>query len=186
AGAGATLGKLGGMERAMKGGVGSAALRLPDGLVIAALVVLNPLGDVVDPATGKVVAGVRATDGSGFADARLLMRRGSPGVSRGDNSTIGVIATNAKLTKAQASYLAQLADDGYARAIWPIHTRVDGDVVFAIATGSHAGHADMLTLGALAADVMSNAVLRAASQATGLPGLPSVRDLASARGSVKP
>jgi len=186
AGAGATLGKLGGMERAMKGGVGSAALRLPDGLVIAALVVLNPLGDVVDPATGKIVAGVRATDGSGFADARLLMRRGSPRVSRGDNSTIGVIATNAKLTKAQASYLAQLADDGYARAIWPIHTRVDGDVVFAIATGSHAGHADMLTLGALAADVMSNAVLRAASQATGLPGLPSVRDLASARGSVKP
>jgi L-aminopeptidase/D-esterase-like protein len=177
AGAGATLGKLGGMERAMKSGVGSAAIAMPDGLIIAALVVVNPLGDVVDPATGKIVAGVRAPGGTGFADARLIMRSGAPRVNRGDNSTIGVIATNARLTKAQASYLAQMTDDGYARAIWPIHTIVDGDTVFAIATGSKAGDPDMVTIGALAADVMATAVIRAATEATGLPNLPAVRDI---------
>lgn len=185
AGAGATLGKLNGREHAMKSGVGSAALRLPDGVIIAALVVANPLGDVIDPATGRVVAGVR-TAANGFADARILMRRGAPSVSRGDNSTIGVIATNAKLTKAQASLLAQLADDGYARAIWPIHTPVDGDTVFAIATGQHPGDPDMLTLGALAADVMATAVLRAATEATGLPDLPAVRNLGAGPPRMKP
>ena len=177
AGAGATAGKLAGMERAMKSGVGSAAIRMPDGLIVSALVVVNPLGDVIDPATGRVVSGVRTADGRGFADARLLIRSGTSRANRGDNSTIGVVATNARLTKAQASYLAQLADDGYARAIWPIHTIVDGDTVFAVATGSRPGDADLLILGALAADVMATAVIRAATQATGLPNLPAVRDL---------
>jgi L-aminopeptidase/D-esterase-like protein len=178
AGAGATLGKLGGIDRAMKSGVGSAAIRMPDGLIVAALVVVNPLGDVIDPATGKVVAGVRAPGGNGFADARVMIRSGAPrATGGGDNSTIGVVATNARLTKAQASYLAQLTDDGYARAIWPIHTMVDGDAVFAIATGGKPGDPDLVTLGALAADVMSTAVVRAATQATGLPNLPAVRDL---------
>src|SRR4029077_20179437 len=93
AGAGATLGKLAGIERAMKSGVGSAAIRMPDGLIVAALVVVNPLGDVIDPATGKVVAGVRAAGGTGFADARLMMRTGVPRASGGGNSTIGVVAT---------------------------------------------------------------------------------------------
>ena len=106
-----------------------------------------------------------------------MMRSGAPRVNRGDNSTIGVIATNATLTKAQASYLAQMTDDGYARAIWPIHTMVDGDAVFAIATGGKPGAPDMMTIGALAADVMATAVVRAATQATGLPSLPAVRDL---------
>ena len=177
AGAGATLGKLAGMERAMKSGVGSAVIRMPDGLIIAALVVVNPLGDVIDPATGKIVAGVRALGGNGFADARVIIRSNAPRVNRGDNSTIGVIATNAKLTKAQASYLAQMTDDGYARAIWPIHTMVDGDTVFAIATGGKAGDPDMITLGALAADVMATAIIRAATQATGVAGIPAARDL---------
>jgi L-aminopeptidase/D-esterase-like protein len=177
AGAGATLGKLSGMERAMKSGVGSAAIVRPDGLIIAALVVVNPLGDVVDPATGKIVAGVRGSGRGAFADARVIMRSGAPRVNRGDNSTIGVIATNARLTKAQASYLAQMTDDGYARAIWPIHTMVDGDTVFSIATGTKTGEPDMVTLGALAADVMATAVIRAATEATGLPNLPAVRDL---------
>ncbi len=181
AGAGATLGKLSGMEHAMKGGVGTAAVRMANGLIVAALVILNPLGDVIDPDTGRIVAGVRADGGRGFADARALLRSAAARpAAGGDNSTIGVIATNARLTKSQASYLAQLADDGYVRAIWPIHTRVDGDAVFAVATGSHAGNADMLTLGALAADVMSTAVVRAATQATSLPGFPAVRDLAAA------
>ena len=177
AGAGATLGKLQGLERAMKGGVGSAAIQMPDGLIVAALVVVNPLGDVIDPATGKVVAGVRTPDGKSFADARVIMRSGAPRANRGDNSTIGVVATNARLTKAQASYLAELADDGYARAIWPIHTIVDGDTVFAISTGSQESEPDLIRLGALAADVMTAAVIRAATQATGLPNLPAVRDL---------
>jgi L-aminopeptidase/D-esterase-like protein len=177
AGAGATLGKMAGMARAMKSGVGSAAITMPDGLIVAALVVANPLGDVIDPATGKVVAGVRNASGSGFADARIMIRSGVRRGVAGDNSTIGVIATNAKLTKAQASYLAQMTDDGYARAIWPIHTMVDGDAVFAIATGSKPGDPDMIAIGSLAADVMATAVLRAATQATGLPNLPAVRDL---------
>jgi L-aminopeptidase/D-esterase-like protein len=178
AGAGATIGKIAGMARAMKGGVGSAAITTRDGLIVAALVVVNPFGDVIDPATGKVVAGARAQGGSGFADARTIIRSGGPRTTLGgDNSTIGVVATNAKLTKAQASYLAQLADDGYARTIWPIHTIVDGDVVFAIATGGKRGDVDMIALGALAGDVMATAVLRAATQATGLPNLPAVRDL---------
>src|SRR6185436_2850368 len=100
--------------------------------------------------------------GSGFADARALVRSGTPHAIRsGGNSTIGVIATNARLSKAQASYLAQLTDDGYARAIWPIHTIVDGDTVFAIATGTKPGDPDLVSLGALAADVMATAVVRA-------------------------
>jgi L-aminopeptidase/D-esterase-like protein len=177
AGAGATAGKLAGMERAMKSGVGSAAITMPDGLIVSALVVVNPLGDVIDPATGRIVAGARGADGRGFADARLLIRGGTSRTNRGDNSTVGVVATNARLTKAQASYIAQLADDGYARAIWPIHTIVDGDTVFAIATGSRPGDPDLVMLGALAADVMATAVIRAATQATGLPNLPAVRDL---------
>jgi L-aminopeptidase/D-esterase-like protein len=150
---------------------------MPDGLIVAALVIANPLGDVIDPATGAIVAGVRNANGRGFADARKIVRAGTPRGRLGDNSTIGVIATNAKLTKAQASYLAQLTDDGYARAIWPIHTMVDGDTVFAIATGSKPGDPDMIAIGALAADVMATAVIRAATQATGLPSLPAVRDL---------
>jgi L-aminopeptidase/D-esterase-like protein len=176
AGAGATLGKIAGMARAMKGGVGSAAIRMPDGLIVAALVIANPMGDVIDPATGKVVAGVRNATGNGFADARVIMRAGTPRSQLGDNSTIGVVATNATLTKAQASYLAQMTDDGYARAIWPIHTMVDGDTVFAIATAGKSGAPDMIALGSLAADVMATAVLRAATQATSLPNLPAVRD----------
>src|SRR5439155_27247432 len=113
AGAGATLGKYLGMGRAMKSGVGSAATTTADGTVVAALVIANPLGDIVDPATGKTLAGVRKAQGGGFEDIRTLIRSGVPRGAGGGNSTIGVIATNATLTKAQATALAQLADDGY-------------------------------------------------------------------------
>jgi L-aminopeptidase/D-esterase-like protein len=177
AGAGATLGKYLGMSRAMKSGIGSAAMTTADGTIIAALVVANPLGDIVDPATGKIVAGVRKAQGGGFEDVRTLIRSGGPRPSPGGNTTLGVIATNATLSKAQASQLAQLAGDGLVRAIWPIHTMADGDTVFALATGTKPGDPDMIAIGALAADVMANAVLRAATQATGLPNLPAVRDL---------
>jgi L-aminopeptidase/D-esterase-like protein len=177
AGAGATVGKLRGLSHAMKGGVGSAAITLPSGLVVAALVVTNGIGDVVDPATGLVVAGARQDDGS-FADARVLMRAGLPPAARpAEQTTLAVVATNATLTKAQASKVAQMAHDGLARSIYPIHTPVDGDTVFALATGSHAAEPNLLLTGSLAAEVTAEAVLRAVRAATGLPGLPAVRDL---------
>jgi L-aminopeptidase/D-esterase-like protein len=175
--AGATVGKYLGMSRAMKGGVGSAAITTADGTIIAALVVVNALGDIIDPASGKIVAGIRKAQGGGFEDVRTLIRSGAPRATGGGNTTLGVIATNATLNKAQVSLLAQQAGDGYARAIWPVHTVADGDTVFALATGTKAGEPDSIALGALAADVMSTAVLRAVTQATGLPNLPAVRDL---------
>jgi L-aminopeptidase/D-esterase-like protein len=166
------------MGRAMKAGVGSAAIALPNGLVVGAIVAVNAVGDIVDPATGKIVAGVRNADNS-FADARTILRSGS-NVERprpGENTTIGVVATNAKLSKAQASRMALMADDGYARAIAPSHTNGDGDTIFSLATGRWDGTADISVIGALAAEAMADAVVRAATQASGLPGLPAVRDL---------
>ena len=177
AGAGATVGKLRGMTHAMKGGVGSAALMLPSGLIVAALVVTNGVGDVIDPASGTVVAGARLDDGRGFADARQLVRSGlPPAVGAGEQTTLAVVATNARLTKAQATKMAQMAHDGLARAIYPIHTPVDGDTVFALATGT-VDQADLLLVGSLAADVTSEAVLRSVRAATGLAGIPAVREL---------
>jgi L-aminopeptidase/D-esterase-like protein len=178
AGAGATVGKLLGMARAMKGGVGSASLTLPGGLTVAALIVVNAFGDVVDPVTGRVVAGVRTEDGKGLADARALLRTGAAQKAPvGENSTIGVVVTNARLTKTQATKIAQMAHDGLARTISPIHTMYDGDTIFALATGTMAADADPSTVGALAAEAVAEAVLRGVRAAAGLPGLPSARDL---------
>ena len=128
AGAGATVGKMGGPGRSMKAGVGTASLTMPDGLIVAALVAVNAVGDVIDPATGQVVAGVRTEDGKALADVRRLIRSGAlsrpaaPAPRAAENTTIGVVATNATLTKAQARKVAQMAHDGYARAIVPAHT----------------------------------------------------------------
>jgi L-aminopeptidase/D-esterase-like protein len=177
AGAGATVGKFGG-GRSMKAGIGSAAILLPSGLIVAAIVAVNAVGDIIDPATGTVVAGVRGQDGR-LADARVLLRTGQT-VSTppaGENTTIGVVATNARLSKAQASRMALMADDGYARAIYPSHTEGDGDTIFALATGRWDGTANVTTIGALAADVMAQAVVRAATQATGIRDIPAARDL---------
>jgi L-aminopeptidase/D-esterase-like protein len=177
AGAGATVGKIAGLDRAMKAGLGSAAAVMPDGLIVSAIVVVNALGDVIDPATGQVVAGVRTADGSKLADARVLLRTGAVNhAGTGENTTIGVVATNAVLTKTQVTKIAQMAQDGYARAIAPIHTHADGDTVFAIATGEQAGDANVTRIGALAADVMADAILRAVRSATSIPGYPAVRD----------
>lgn len=183
AGAGATVGKLFGGGRAMKGGVGTASISLPDGLTVSAIVVVNAVGDVIDPATGAVVAGVRGTDGHSLADARRLIRSGAtrPGMRNGENTTIGVVATNATLTKAQATKVAQMAHDGMARAISPSHTMGDGDTIFSLATGERAEQADVTTIGALAADVLAEAIVRAVRAATSLPGYPSVRDLGTTR-----
>jgi len=182
AGAGATVGKLtGDLKRAMKTGVGTASLTLPTGLVVGAIVAVNAVGDVVDPMSGAIVAGVRTEDGKRLADSRALLRalatpRGS-GPRPGENTTIAVVATNARLTKADVNRMALMADDGLARAINPSHTTADGDTVFALATGSFPGRVDVTTVGSLAADALSEAIVRAAVMATGSGGLPSARDL---------
>ncbi len=177
AGAGATIGKTAGMAHAMKGGIGSAAIRMPDGLIVAALVAVNAVGDVIDPSTGKIVAGARAADGKSFADARVLLRAGTDRGRPGENTTLGVIATNAILTKTQVTRVAQMAHDGFARAIYPSHTTNDGDTIFALATGAKGRDGDAGRIGALAAEVVAEAIVRAARQATGLPGFPALRDL---------
>jgi len=182
AGAGATVGKTGGSGRSMKGGFGTASITLENGLIVAAAVAVNAVGDIIDPATGEVVAGVRTEDGNGLADARRLLRSsGGPGeepqIDAGANTTIGVVATNATLTKAQATKVAQMAQDGLARTIYPAHTMGDGDTVFSLATGMLEGPANVTVIGALAADVMAEAILRAVRMAEGLPGIPSVSDI---------
>jgi L-aminopeptidase/D-esterase-like protein len=186
AGAGATVGKLAagkpvGSTRAMKGGVGTASVRLSDGLLVGALVAVNSLGDVIDPGTGEIVAGVRTEDGTGLADARLLIRSQPAVGGIGENTTIGVVATNASLTKAQATKLAQMAQDGLARAVYPAHTPWDGDTMFALATGELAGEPDLTVIGALAADAVAEAIVRAVRAATGLEGIPSASELRSGR-----
>jgi len=178
AGAGATVGKSGGAGHAMKGGIGTAAVTLPNGLTVAALVATNGFGDVVDPATGMIVAGARGADGKTFVDVRKLLRKGEVRFGNpGQNTTLGVIATNAVLTKTDATRVAEMAHDGFARAIVPVHTPVDGDTIFALATGSKQGVADVGQIGALAADVMAEAIVRAARQATAVAGIPAWRDL---------
>jgi L-aminopeptidase/D-esterase-like protein len=182
AGAGATVGKLndspGNRLRPTKAGLGSSAITLPNGLIVGAIVAVNAVGDIIDPATGRVVAGVRNADGT-FADARKLLRAGKPvGSPRpGENTTIGVVATNARLTKTQVNRIALMADAAYARAIDPAHTMGDGDTLFALATGRWTGDADVTVIGALAADAMADAIVRAATQATSAAGIPAARDL---------
>lgn len=176
AGAGATLGKMRGMAGAMKGGVGTSSVTLEGGLVVGALAVVNAVGDVVDPHTGEVIAGARTGDG-GFADARRIVRGEVPPPPELENTTIVIVATNARLTKAQAAKLAQMAQDGLARAIVPSHTPSDGDTVFSLATGALADGFNLSRVGALAADVVAEAIVRAVRMAEGLPSIPAVRDL---------
>ena len=179
AGAGATVGKMGGGS--MKGGLGSAAITLPNGLVVAAIVAVNAVGDIIDPTTGQVVAGVRAEDGKSLADVRKLLRSGAlgrrPAPRAGENTTIGLVATNARLTKADVNRVALMADDGLARAINPSHTSGDGDTVFALATGRWSGQANASMIGALAAEAMAEAIVRAVSMAETLSGVPSAKEL---------
>lgn len=176
AGAGATIGKIRGRDHAVKGGIGSAAIALPDGLIVSALVAVNAFGDVIDPATNRVLAGAR--DQHGFVDARRVLRGEAQGAgASGSNTTLAVVATNARLSKSQATKVAQMAHDGYARVIAPAHTPYDGDTIFALATGSRDGSDNVLTVGALAADVVSEAILRAVRAATAAGGIPALRDL---------
>ncbi len=180
AGTGATVGK-GAQGRSMKGGLGSASITLPDGLVVAAIVAVNAVGDVIDPETGKVIAGMRTEDGKGLVNRRQLMRSGAlsrrPQPRAGENTTIGVVATNAKLTKVQAQKVAQMAHDGFARAISPIHTPGDGDTIFSLATGKWEGDVNLSLIGSLAAEAMADAIVRAVTQTESVAGVPSAREM---------
>ena len=181
AGAGATVGKLLGPERAVKGGLGSAALTLPDGSTVAALVAVNAVGDVVDHRTGTLIAGPRSQSASGFVPAVEALVRGeaaedniAPAMS---NTTIGVVATDATLTKEEANWLARVSHDGLALAIRPCHTPRDGDTLFALATNHRDSPGDLTTLGTAAVEVTAQAVVRAVQCATGLGGIPAVSEL---------
>jgi len=180
AGAGATVGKMG-QGRSMKGGIGSASITLPNGLTVAAIVAINAVGDIIDPQTGQVVAGVRTEDGKGVADVRTLLRSGAllrrTPPRAGENTTIGLVATNARLTKAEVNRVALMADDGFAKAITPSHTSGDGDTVFALATGRWEGEASASMIGALAAEAMAEAIVRAAVAAESSNGVPAAREL---------
>jgi len=178
AGAGASVGKLFGIERAMKGGIGTASM-VVDGVTVAALVAVNAMGDVVEPGRRRVVAGARTADGDELADTMAQLRRGEwpARLQVGAATTLAIVATDAVLTKAEATKVAQMAHDGLARSIEPIHTAGDGDAVFALATGACGRPAPVTLVGALAADVLARAVLRAVRAAEGLPGLPAARDL---------
>lgn len=217
AGAGCTVGKLFGTDRAMRGGLGSASLTV-DGITVAALVAVNAIGDVVDPASGQPIAGARTVDSRTLlGTTRALMRGDVPAMLQigdaeavdttsattpvtgptttpsagtattlgvgsattlgaGSATTLGVVATDAILTKSQATKLAQMAHDGYARAINPVHTMTDGDTIFALATGAAGRSAHLTLLGTLAAEAMAIAIVRAVRAATGLggPGLPTL------------
>jgi len=185
AGTGASVGKILGTKTAMKAGLGTASMKA-NGVVVGAIVAVNAWGDVVDPKSGEIVAGARST-GPGplkmgkagyFAGTLEMMKtflgRMAEGAATKHNTVIGVVATNARLTQAEATRVAQMAQDGLARAIRPAHTMLDGDTIFALTTG--AKKADVSMVGAFAAEVMAEAIVRAAQKAApagGLPGLAS-------------
>jgi L-aminopeptidase/D-esterase-like protein len=183
AGTGATVGKIFGLAGAMKGGVGTASLAIGSGVIVGALAAVNVFGDVVDPASGEIVAGVRCIEkgplkvGAGpvFADTMEVMKslvgRTVLGFAARENTVIGVVATNARLDKEQINKVAQMAQDGLARTVRPAHTMLDGDTIFALATG--AKKADVNIVGAYAAEVFARAILRAVLAAKPSAGLPS-------------
>jgi len=177
AGTGATVGKVHRIARAMRGGLGSASRRLGD-VVVGAIVVVNAVGDVRDPDSGALIAGARESAESlrlvdsarALAGSRLLERFASP-----EHTTIGAIATNARLSKPEAAKLASLGMLGFARALSPPHTAFDGDTLFALSVGDLP--ADITRLGLAAADAVAEAIVRGVRAATSLPGLPAARDL---------
>jgi L-aminopeptidase/D-esterase-like protein len=179
AGMGATVGKARGLKHAMKGGIGSASVRVGHtDLVVGAIVAVNAFGDVVDPATGRVLAGVR--DGNGrLGDTLQIMHdwadAGYPWPPPRDNTVIGVVATNGQLTKQEATRVAAMAQDGLARAVRPAHTAGDGDAIFTLATG--VVPTQVSVVGAMAAEVFARAIVRAIAHATSMGGLPAARDL---------
>jgi L-aminopeptidase/D-esterase-like protein len=179
AGTGATIGKMAGMGQAMKSGIGSATVVLEGalaGVSVAALVAVNAVGDVRDPRTGTLIAGARrSTQSMELAGTESLMKRGLRGGFRRENTTLAVVATNAKLTKVQATKLAQLAGLGMARTIYPVNTMSDGDVVIALSLGS--GTADVDALGVAGAEAVSEAIVRAVRMSPTMGGVPGLASL---------
>ncbi|PYS52025.1 MAG: peptidase S58 [Acidobacteria bacterium] len=179
AGAGATIGKSGG-GKPMKGGIGTASIKLPNGLVVGAIMAVNCVGNIIDPKTGKIVAGARTSDGKGFQDIIESYRSGKgiePSGETPANTTIGVVATNAAFNKAEMKKIAEMAHDGMARAINPVHTMADGDTIFSMSTGTSKVRADLSAIGALAAEAVSEAILRAVKKAKSVPGYPSYQEI---------
>jgi L-aminopeptidase/D-esterase-like protein len=175
AGTGATVAKVRTLERGLKGGIGTAAEHIGD-LVVAALVAVNAFGEIVDSATGRVVAGPRGAPGRFDSTLDVIRAAGPSVVLPVTNTTIGVVATNATLTKTQATAVAQMAHDGIARAVRPAHSPVDGDCIFALATCERSEVDNVLTIGAFAAAAADRAIVRAVNAATGLAGVPSARE----------
>jgi L-aminopeptidase/D-esterase-like protein len=173
------VGKIMGIQQAMKAGLGTASVDLGEGLVVGAIVAVNAFGDVIDPHTGQIMAGARSLDGTGFADTLAVMKslvgKTNPSFAESRDTIIGVVATNAQLNKEEANKVAQMAHDGLARTVRPAHTMFDGDTLFALATGSI--EADVNTVGAYAAEVVAEAIVRAIKAAEGMAGLPAWRDL---------
>ncbi len=187
AGTGATVAKVLGIERAIKGGIGMAAERTASGITIAAIVAVNCFGEVVDPDRGRVMAGPRGEKPGSFVATIEKLRREPPvspftatarveATGQAENTTIGVVATDAKLTKDQCCRLAVMAQAGLARTVRPAHTPVDGDTIFALSTGRIGAAIDLIQLGALAARAVEQAVVRAVTEARGLAGVPSARE----------
>ena len=179
AGTGATVATILGRKGAVKGGTGTAAIDLGDGVMVGALVCVNALGGVYDSESGELVAGPRREDGS-MGDAMQLITAPlhvRTETTPGANTTIGVVATNAKLTKEQANKLASVAHDGMAMAVRPAHTMSDGDTIFALATGTVGADAGMTRIGAAATLCVARAIVRGVRKAEGLGGVPAVREL---------
>jgi L-aminopeptidase/D-esterase-like protein len=175
AGTGASVGKLFGTKRAVKSGIGTASVRA-GGLVLGALVAVNAFGDVLHPESGQIMAGLRTLTGKGYADTRLQMRSAVlRRVLFGTNTVIGVVATNATLSKAEATLVADATHDGLARTIRPAHTLFDGDAIFALATGEREAHIALVA--DMAADAMARAVVNAVLAAEDAGGLPCAHSM---------
>jgi len=177
-GTGATVGKALGIERATKSGLGTASCKISGDIIVAALVVVNAVGDIINHKTGEILAGPRNEVSNGFLSTVELLTGGVYSYRRDPlptNTTLGVVATNANLNKEQVNKLAQMAQDGIARAINPSHTMHDGDTMFALSLGDKIS--DITILGSVAAEVVSEAIVRAVQQAETLAGIPAIKDV---------
>jgi L-aminopeptidase/D-esterase-like protein len=175
AGTGATVGKSLGVERAVKSGLGTASQRIAGDIVVAALMVVNAVGDVIEPGTGKILAGPRNSDESGFLSTSQLWKGEFKEAIPPFNTVIGVVATDTKLSKVEATKLARVAQVGIARTIDPCHTMYDGDALFALSSGDK--ETDFNVLGATAAEVVAQAIVRAIRNAETLAGVPAAKDI---------
>ncbi|HBI93827.1 MAG TPA: peptidase S58 [Terrisporobacter glycolicus] len=176
AGCGATVGKIKGLNYVTKGGIGSCSIKLDNGIVVSALIAVNAFGDIYED--GKVIAGVLNDDKTKLLNTYEIMKSGFvKGGFKIDNTTIGIVATNAKLTKAQCKKISQMAHDGYAKSIFPIHTPHDGDAIFTMSTGKIQVDSDITLLGSLAAEVVEKSIINAIKNAENIKNIISYNEL---------